>query len=227
MNKTIIKNFFYLFAFVFLIASTRVQVKSICDRIETKEWFIFEAKKLIIYECNEMKVFWRLDNSDIIDWNATIIGNTFFSGVISGLLFIPFLYSGLILSAIFKRRNGNGIREWYNSKGTLDHKLSPTENENIYLSESFFEINGNLKHKGLVLQKIDFLPSSNIGEHKWYHYNGQLKEVGNWEPTGKLGIFEPSSKRVGEFLYYNDKGKLIKKEHYNEKGVLQKTENLN
>lgn len=225
-EKKYYKKFIYLFLFFFLLNSPRVLVKSTCVYVEKKEWFIFEAYKRTFVDCNESKIFWNLDNSDIIDWGGTVLLNMIISSLLSLLLFPIFLYSGIIFSSIFKKRNENNVREWYNGKGTLDSRLSPTENENIYLSESFFELNGNLKHKGLVIQKIDFLPSSNIGEHKWYHYNGQLKEVGNWEPTGKLGILNPSSKRVGEFLYYNEKGVLIKKEYYNDDGVLQRTENL-
>ena len=80
-----------------------------------------------------------------------------------------------------------------------------------------------------------------IGEGTWtnYYENGNLKEVGTYQKdkvAGPIQKFYPSGKlkakgnyrewriRVGEWIYYDEQGKIIKKENYGKKGDFRDVE---
>ena len=80
-----------------------------------------------------------------------------------------------------------------------------------------------------------------IGEGTWINYyeNGNLKEIGTYQKNkvaGPIQKFYPSGKikakgnyrewriRIGEWIYYDEKGKVIKKEDYGKEGDLRDVE---
>lgn len=80
-----------------------------------------------------------------------------------------------------------------------------------------------------------------LGEGTWINYyeNGNLKEVGTYQknkvagpiqkfyPSGKLqakGTYREWRIRVGEWIYYDEKGNEIKRENYGKKGDFRDVE---
>lgn len=60
-----------------------------------------------------------------------------------------------------------------------------------------------------------------FGQYKKYHKNGQLSEIGEFaNPYIKSDCY-----KIGNWHYYNKKGKLIKEENYDENGKLIETIN--
>ena len=94
------------------------------------------------------------------------------------------------------------------------HVFAFAQNEHIKYDE-----NGNLLEQGQFDEK-----GKATGEWKWYHNNGQLQQIGNFENSQRKGIwifyselgiikeegeFDKNGNKTGKWKYYNQNGKLI------------------
>lgn len=114
----------------------------------------------------------------------------------------------------------------------------------------YFKNGENQAYSGVLFAKF---PNGNynsiqefkngIGDGTWMNFyeNGNQKEVGTYQqnkvagaiqkfyPSGKLkaeGTYREWRIRVGEWIYYDEEGKILKKENYGERGDFRDVEEL-
>lgn len=157
------------------------------------------------YECSQMgSLFVPPTNPHEIDWISTIVINL----IITFILFLPYYYLRI---RFVPKEIEKGVRISYFDNGRIWNRITPTDEINVFLKETFYD-NGNLKYKGL--SKGNKINGVSFGEWEFYYENGNLKEKGEFKPTGANGILKPSFEKDGPWETYNENGEFVKTEIY-------------